>query len=192
MTRCYKDEFPKSVKLAAFQRCKGHCECGCGGDIQALRAQFSYSPSTGAFERTAKRSGPNPQSRTGSRNGGGYLRLRFFSKKHYVHVLAWAHYHGRWSRLSIDHIDGDTSNNKIENLREATHQQNCCNRRRRVNNLSGVKGVCWDRQHNKYRVQITANGRRVFQALASTLDEAADIYEKHSAIHHGAFSRPDR
>lgn len=35
MSRSYKDEFTKAVKIAAFQRSNGHCECGCGVKIIA-------------------------------------------------------------------------------------------------------------------------------------------------------------
>ena len=53
------------------------------------------------------------------------------------------------SNLDIDHIDGNSKNNKIENLREATLSQNCQNQKIRNTNTSGTKGVWFHKQSNK-------------------------------------------
>lgn len=59
----------------------------------------------------------------------------------------------------IDHIDGDILNNKIENLRPATHTQNMRNTKLSSRNNSGVKGVNWDKKSNKWRVHISVDGK---------------------------------
>ena len=57
----------------------------------------------------------------------------------------------------IDHIDGNPSNNKIENLREATNNQNQHNKTINSNNKSGIKNVHWSNSMKKWCVQITIN-----------------------------------
>lgn len=59
-----------------------------------------------------------------------------------VHRVVWILHHGEIdSRMVIDHIDGDTSNNKIGNLRLISQKENTRNRKQLKNNKSGVPGV---------------------------------------------------
>ena len=66
-------------------------------------------------------------------------------------------YHHGYFPEAVDHIDGDRFNNKIENLREATHVENHYNRKVQKNNKSGSKNVCWHKLINKWSVDLTVN-----------------------------------
>jgi hypothetical protein len=57
--------------------------------------------------------------------------------------------------MEVDHINGETLDNRRENLRLCTREQNTFNTRRRSNNKSGYKGVSWDSQTKKWRATIT-------------------------------------
>jgi hypothetical protein len=59
----------------------------------------------------------------------------------------------------LDHIDGNRSNNKIENLRAATVSQNLQNSKTYKSNTSGIKGVSWEKDRNKWKVQIMLRGK---------------------------------
>lgn len=157
--------------------------------IDLLRSQFACDYATGALCRKYTTTGPKPMSQLGSPNGGGYHRTRFMGHKVYSHVLVWAHFHGSWPSHSVDHIDGNPSNNAICNLREATHAENCRNRRVKVTNKLGVKGVCWDKRLKQYRVQLVVNGDKVFQQICATLEEACAAYKLASETFHGKFGR---
>ena len=61
---------------------------------------------------------------------------------------------GKKLSLHLDHINGDTSDNRIENLREATAAQNMQNRKTFANNKSGHKGVAWSKFHSKWFVYM--------------------------------------
>lgn len=76
----------------------------------------------------------------------------------------------------IDHIDRDRSNNKIENLRSTTQQQNCWNK--------GVKGGSFDKLTNKWRVQIRINGKVKYIGSYTTEEEAEQSYLEQKKIHH--------
>jgi hypothetical protein len=79
--------------------------------------------------------------------------------KHYrLHRVIFFMHHGYLPDV-IDHIDGDILNNKIENLRPATHTQNMRNTKLSSRNNSGVKGVNWDKKSNKWRVHISVDGK---------------------------------
>jgi hypothetical protein len=56
------------------------------------------------------------------------------------HIIWVFHTNGKWAK-KIDHKNGNTRNNKIGNLREATQSQNSMNTNIRINNSSGVTGV---------------------------------------------------
>ena len=50
----------------------------------------------------------------------------------------------------VDHIDGNSSNNCIENLRDANKAQNGWNSKLNKNNSSGIRGVSWNKQTKKW------------------------------------------
>jgi hypothetical protein len=79
------------------------------------------------------------------------------NKRHYLlHRLIYL-YHNKTLPTFIDHIDGNPLNNKIENLREATKEQNGWNRVKSSNNVSGTKNVFWHTQSKRWRVVLTKN-----------------------------------
>lgn len=157
--------------------------------VAELRAAFSYDPTIGRLERIDGPTGPKPAHGVGSKNECGYYRRRFKGRKYYAHVLAWAHHYGEWPSGEIDHIDGNGSNNAIANLRVVDRTAQCWNRGVRADSATGVKGVCWDKQHRKYRVQLVANGKRVHQSLHADIDEARAAYERAVRAHHGEHGR---
>ena len=89
----------------------------------------------------------------------GYIQIMISGKKYLAHRLAWLYVYGYFPEYEIDHKDRDKSNNKINNLRHATRQCNARNIGLRKDNSSGIKGVCWHKQHDKWRVQIKVNNK---------------------------------
>ena len=87
----------------------------------------------------------------------------------------------------IDHKDGNPWNNRLENLRLATHAQNLCNKSVRPDNKVGLKGV--DLYRGRYRAQIKVNGKSIHLGLFGTPELAHDAYCKASKEYHGEFSR---
>lgn len=86
-----------------------------------------------------------------------------------------------------DHINHDTLDHRRENLRKATHSQNCSNRRTRTDNTSGYRGV-W--RHNKrWQTEVVKEGVSVFCGTFSTAEEAARAYDEAAKKHHGEFAQ---
>lgn len=56
--------------------------------------------------------------------------------------------------IEVDHIDGNRSNNRWENLRNVTVSENHRNTARRSDNKSGVVGVRWNTQMKKWTAYI--------------------------------------
>lgn len=100
----------------------------------------------------------------------GYRCIRFNGRCFLAHRLIWAIVYGSWPIGEIDHIDGDTSNNRISNLREVDRVGNTRNSGFRSNNTSGICGVSWTKP-GRWRSYIVNNlGERIQKIFPGTPD----------------------
>lgn len=86
----------------------------------------------------------------------------------------------------IDHLDGNTLNNKKSNLRIAEHSQNSMNRGKTKRNKSGYKGVT--KKKNRYVVNIVVRGTIYRGGSFTNAIDAAKKYDEMAKIHHGEFA----
>lgn len=124
-------------------------------------------------------------------NSNGYKVVSNNGKLSYVHHLVWLFHKGVPPKIdvSIDHKDGDTMNNNISNLREATQTQNNMNSRISSNNKSGIKGVSFHKARGKWVGEIRIKGKRVFHRYFNNLIEADIVMKKKRDELHKEFSR---
>ena len=116
-----------------------------------------------------------------------YWRV-MINKKHYkLHRVIFLYHHGFLPK-EIDHIDKNTFNNKIENLRPCTPSENCYNRKFRKDNTSGAKGVTYRKDINKWQAYITFNKVRKSLGTFKNFEDAKNAYEKASLELHKEFS----
>lgn len=87
----------------------------------------------------------------------------------------------------VDHINGDTLDNRRINLRIVTRAQNMWNRKLNKNNKSGYKGVSKD--GNLWRAAIQKNKQRITLGWFKTPKEAHEAYCKAAAELFGEFAR---
>jgi hypothetical protein len=101
--------------------------------------------------------------------------------------------HGEIPKNQIDHVNGDKSDNRIENLRQATPTQNSCNVGKRARNKSGFKGVSYEpkSKKNPFIAQIQVGGKKVYLGCFQTAEVAHGAYVKASAELHGTFARTE-
>jgi hypothetical protein len=111
----------------------------------------------------------------GSKAGGlantGYMDVRFDYKLYLCHRVIFLWHHG-WLPKIIDHIDNDKTNNKIENLRAATSSQNGANSKARKNNTSGVKGISYVSQSNRWHAYINKDRKRTNLGYFKSFEDA--------------------
>ncbi|WP_456710733.1 HNH endonuclease [Bradyrhizobium sp. USDA 4452] len=89
----------------------------------------------------------------------------------------------------IDHVNGDTLDNRRMNLRIATVEQNAKNRRLARNNTSGVTGVYWHRRDCRWTSCICLNASNRELGQFETFDEAVAARRAAEKVYFGEFAR---
>lgn len=105
-------------------------------------------------------------------SGNGYRAGTLFGLKVGAHQVCWAMIHGRWPTGDVDHQDGDGLNNRPRNIRAVDHGENMKNARRPRHNRSGVIGVSWDRNRQKWQAGIQHRGKTIGLGRFDTFDAA--------------------
>ena len=154
---------------------------------EGLRRIASYDPETGEFtwlqDRMRARAG-----RKAPRGTSRYIGYRINGKFYLAHRLAWLWVHGEFPAGYIDHINGNEKDNRIANLRPATHQQNLCNRGRNKNNTTGYKGV-YLIGPGKYKASIKENGKSKHLGIFGSPVAAHQAYSAAALRLHGEFAK---
>jgi hypothetical protein len=116
----------------------------------------------------------------------GYRMVMIDGRNWRVHRIVFLMHHGFMPDM-IDHINTDRSDNRIENLRAADEKTNSYNAGLRKDNVSGVKGVSWDKNRNKWVVRISLN-RKINQWYVDCFDKACEIAKAARAELHGEYA----
>ena len=94
----------------------------------------------------------------------------------------------------IDHINGDRSDDRVENLRIVTQRENSstCFRSDRDSLSSEYVGVNWDKTVSKWRSQIQSKGVQTYLGYYNTDIEASNAYQEAlSKVKDGSFNHND-
>jgi len=101
-----------------------------------------------------------------------YRIIRVDGKSHLAHRLVWLFIHGYLPENFIDHINRNPSDNRLENLRVVTQSCNMKNCGNYVTNISGVKGVFYDKSRKKWSPNIKINNKKYHLGRFKDFDEA--------------------
>lgn len=165
-------------------------------DLEELKLHIKYNPETGECFRIGYRDRwgnitPCQYLITGKTRPDkyGYYRVNIHGKRYVLHKLVYLYVTGKWAD-TIDHIDGDCSNNKFSNLRETDRHGNMRNLKLRTDNPTGHTGVAI--KYGKYYAHAQRNGERLFAGYFETIEEAIearlemnkiyDFHENHGSI----------
>ncbi len=88
----------------------------------------------------------------------------------------------------VDHVNHFTLDNRVKNLRIATHSQNGKNRRSAKNSTSRFLGVTFSNCRNKWIAQIKIDGKNRHIGSFDSEIQAALKYNEAAKIHHGDFA----
>lgn len=125
------------------------------GEFADMLRRFSYDPTTGVISAACDHGSHTKKGDPlGAKTTKNYLHISFKPTFLRAHRLAWFLHYGKWPELEIDHINGNTLDNRIENLRLATRVENQRNTRKPQDNKSGYKGVHLCKSTGRYRSVI--------------------------------------
>ena len=120
-----------------------------------------------------------------SSNGNYYVRCQVNKIHIYAHRLITKAPAG----YLVDHINGDTLDNRLCNLRVCSASQNSMNKPRGANNTSGYKGVCLHKPSGRWVSSIkTPSGKRVYLGYFDTPEDASEAYKVAAKEYHREFA----
>ena len=154
-----------------------------------LQEVLNYNPDTGIFTwkiKTCKKICVGKIA--GHIASNGYINLSIKKKSYLAHRLAWLYVNGNFTKHTIDHINGNKKDNRIVNLREATKSENSWNRKMQIDNTSGIKGVYWFSERNKWVARISVNKQNIFLGTFINLKLAENAVIEARNKYHGEFS----
>ena len=145
-----------------------------------LKGILHYDPETGVWRwRAPVRNSRGVGQKAGYREPTGRLRIRIDGKSYAAYRLAWFYMTGEWPPEQIDHINGRPDDDRWENLRLATNQQNQGNSKNQV----GYKGV-----HPTRKRWMARCGQGGWLGTFATEEEAARAYDAAAKERFGEFA----
>jgi hypothetical protein len=116
-------------------------------------------------------------------NSNGYRQIQIDGKVYYEHRLVWLWHHGYLPTTQIDHINRDKTDNRIENLREATDLENHQNKGKFKNNTSGTTGV-HQMKNGKWMARICVNRKIIHLGYFDTQHQAIESRKSAELTYH--------
>jgi hypothetical protein len=106
-------------------------------------------------------------------DGKEYRSIRINGKLYREHRLLYCFFHkDSFMESDIDHIDQNSLNNAIDNLRDVTRSENSRNQKKYSTNTSGVTGVYFNKASGKWMAYITVDGKMKHLGYFETQKEA--------------------
>lgn len=156
-------------------------------NIELLKNELNYCATTGTLIWQRDTRGRRAGTIAGYKRKDGYIEVYIAGRRHLAHRLIWAIVHGSMPQNSIDHINGNPSDNRIENLRDVSHSVNLQNMRRSPTKLMpGVVCVTGGVKSKPFAAKITTNCKSKHLGCFATEVEAHNAYlEAKRQMHEG-------
>lgn len=156
---------------------------------QQFRELFSYDKDSGMLRWMPKKDGDLSSARSvsswntkyagrlaGSKGAAGYLRVNVQGKKHFVHRVVWVMANGEIpTNMQIDHINHIRDDNRLQNLRLVTHQENNKNISLPRKSTGPTIGVIKNKRTGSWVAQIKVDGKKIHLATTKDMNEAIRI-----------------
>ena len=139
----------------------------------AIKKGYTYDEDTGnIFNRFGRKI------KTSDIYGYIIIQIHYNKKRFSLKAHQFVYYY-KYGRIvdCIDHINGMRDDNRINNLREVTHQQNQYNQK-------NPKGCYLDKKTNKFQSKINFDGNEIYLGYFNTEQEARQAYLDAKKIYH--------
>lgn len=153
-------------------------------DIEILRQNFVYDAENGKIYSLRSRGNIKSGQELGTSNSVGYKTINLFNQAFYFHRVAFAMHNGFWPEM-VDHINGNTNDNRAINLRASNKHLNAQNALPKKG--ARFRGAC--KRPFGWEVFIRANGKQIYIGRYKDEIEAAYAYDLASLEHHGEHGR---
>jgi hypothetical protein len=141
-----------------------------------LKEVLDYDPETGFFTRRLKQTGVKQGKITGSLLREGYVVTSVDCKIYKCHRLAWLYITGAWPTGQIDHINGNRSDNRFDNLRDVSKQQNIENQRKAQQSNKSTNELGTWKNGSGFAARISHNNTKLYLGTFATVAEAKAAY----------------
>ena len=136
---------------------------------QTAKKYFRYEPTTGkVYWKVSTGNSKEGKEVTTMTSSKDYYRVTVEGTEYMLHRVIFL-LMGHSMPTVVDHINGDSKDNRWENLRDVTQQVNLCNRQKMKNNTSGVTGITWDKSRNKWKVTLSTKNLGRFDNLQDAI-----------------------
>lgn len=168
-------------------------------DVDLMRSVLDYDPDTGILTWKEREANSKEDkifnSRWANKRAGScgackkrphYTTRRLcFSrngkkKKFMEHRVIWCIYYGSDipEGMQIDHVNGDSCDNRINNLRLVNNADNAKNQSIRYNSTSGVLGVNFSKREQRWKARIMVNRRAIYLGTFTNKEDAIEARKK--------------
>lgn len=149
-----------------------------GLTVEKLKSVLSYSKETGFFTWIVKTGKIRSGAIAGAKHNQGYIQITVFGFNYLAHRLAWLYETGDWPKHDIDHANGNRSDNRFLNIREASRSENMQNILTPKKNTSGLIGAHKCTSSKGWFSRISSNKKIIHLGTFKTKEEAHAAYVK--------------
>lgn len=152
-----------------------------------VRSILKYENGT-LYWRVKKSSNTKLDKPITSKESGGYIQVRIDGIAYLAHRIIFL-YHNGYLPFFIDHKNGNRQDNRIENLREASKNENAMNRETKNKSF---KNVYFHKPTKKYQVSLRINGKNKSFGYFPDLETAVKVAKDARNKHHKEFANHGR
>jgi len=152
-------------------------------DIEILKSELQYELETGNIYSIKSRGNVKAGKMLGAQRGQ-YKTIDLHGKTMLFHRVAFAIHYGYWPEM-VDHINGDTNDNRAINLRASNKFLNPQNSKPKNGNR--FRGAC--KRKNYWEVSIRHEEKQIYIGRFKNQVEAAYAYDMASLKYHGEHGR---